>query len=994
MRETFAHPKKLIRIGCWNVRTMNDLGKPEQVYREMRNYNLDILGIIDCRWTGFGRTSSTTKEQIIYSGKEGVHKNGVAIILSEKAAKSLIQWKPISDRIITARFYSKHIKTTIIQVYAPQNGLDDNEKDEFYEQLQKVYETVPKHDSIIVLGDLNAKIGLQMRGEGGIVGRHGLKGERTNNGWRFVSFCEINNIAITSTMFPHKEIHKYTWTSPDGATKNQIDHIAVNSTFRRSVLDVRSYRGADVGSDHNLVIGLFKLKLAKTLRTSSKRQHYNLQNLKCSDVRQKFSLELRNRFFCLRDNEETESNETPVESPITTIEHQWKNIKNNFNQTAKDVLGLRKGKSKPWITNETWLLIEERKILKKKVDDAKSARIKNQKRVEYTKKAKQVKASLQRDRRKWANNLAHEAEMSAQSGHLKGVYESTKKLCNSQNKKMEVVKTKTGKLLTSEKEILNRWKEHFSEILNRPDPVSEANISIENADQLNVNTGYASKSEIMSAVTTMGHNKAPWLDNITAELLKADINTTAEMFEPFFKNIWDAEEVPKDWKDGLIVKLPKQGDLSKCGNWRGLTLMSVPGKVLGKIILTRLRDAIDEKLRQEQAGFRKKRGTAEQIFILRNIVEQSIEWNSSLYALFVDYEKAFDSVHRETLWTIMKAYGIPGKFINIVRAFYKNSRAAVIHGTNVSDWFEILSGLRQGCVLSGFLFLLVIDWIMRKTLEQGKMGIRWKMTESLEDLDYADDIVLVAETWRHIQNKLDNMNHFGMQTGLKINVDKTKSLRINSNTQNPFYINGDRIGDVNHFKYLGAMVSTDGGADEDMKVRIGKARNAYYRLKKVWGSGQYSKKTKVRIFQSNVLSVLLYGCETWKMNEADEHKLDVFVNSCLRKILKIFWPNRISNQRLHEITGISKVSMEIRLRKWRYIGHILRKDHNCHERIALRWTPDGKRRRGRPKETWRRTAERERRTLGFNSWEAAAAVAKDRNRWRNLIRRPTLHKRR
>ena len=103
---------------------------------------------------------------------------------------------------------------------------------------------------------------------------------------------------------------------------------------------------------------------------------------------------------------------------------------------------------------------------------------------------------------------------------------------------------------------------------------------------------------------------------------------------------------------GIIVKIPKKGDLTECGNWRGITLTSVPSKVFGRVIIDRIRDGVDKKLRKEQAGFRRGRSTVEQFFILRNIIEQVAEWQSTLNITFVDFEKAFDSVHRESLWKI------------------------------------------------------------------------------------------------------------------------------------------------------------------------------------------------------------------------------------------------------------------------------------------------------------------------------------------------------
>ena len=343
---------------------------------------------------------------------------------------------------------------------------------------------------------------------------------------------------------------------------------------------------------------------------------------------------------------------------------------------------------------------------------------------------------------------------------------------------------------------------------------------------------------------------------------------------------------------------------------------------------------------------------------------------------------------------IMKAYGIPDKFIVMVKAFYRNCRVSVLHGSRKSEWFEVKSGLKQGSVMSGFLFLLIVDWIMRKTLSEGKTGIRWRMLESLDDLEYADDIVLLAEAWRHVQEKLNKLNKYGLQTELRINTNKSETMRINATRDTAFTVNEKDIKDTNVFTYLGATITKSGGASEDMKIRIGKARNAYHRFKKLWNSGQYRRKTKMKIFQSNVISVLLYSCETWKMTEADEQCLDTFVHKCMRRILKIFWPTRMSNEEVRRIAGIEKVSTQIRKRRWKYIGHVLRKSPDDHQRIALRWTPDGRRKRGRPKETWRRTVERERDLLGLRSWEAAAAVVKDIDRWRELIGCPTLHTRR
>ena len=154
-------PRHMIQIGNWNVRTMYATGKTEQIARELRNNKLKIMGISEARWTGSGKMTTRTGETVIYSGREEgeAHESGVAIMLAKGIEKTLLEWNPVSDRIITARFNSNHIKLTVIHAYAPTNEADDENKDLFYDQLQEEVDNAKKHDMMIVTGDMNAKVG-------------------------------------------------------------------------------------------------------------------------------------------------------------------------------------------------------------------------------------------------------------------------------------------------------------------------------------------------------------------------------------------------------------------------------------------------------------------------------------------------------------------------------------------------------------------------------------------------------------------------------------------------------------------------------------------------------------------------------------------------------------------------------------------------------------------------------------------------------------------
>ena len=160
-------------------------------------------------------------------------------------------------------------------------------------------------------------------------------------------------------------------------------------------------------------------------------------------------------------------------------------------------------------------------------------------------------------------------------------------------------------------------------------------------------------------------------------MLKADEQETPRILCQIFQRIWDEEDTPDDWKTCTIIKLPKKGDLGNCNNWRGITLLSMTCKIFSRIILKRISAAIDTILRQEQAGFRRGKLCIDHIFSLRQIFEQSTEWNITIYIAFIDFEKAFDSLHRESLWRILRHYGIPQKMVNVIKILYSDVQCQV-----------------------------------------------------------------------------------------------------------------------------------------------------------------------------------------------------------------------------------------------------------------------------------------------------------------------------
>ena len=332
----------------------------------------------------------------------------------------------------------------------------------------------------------------------------------------------------------------------------------------------------------------------------------------------------------------------------------------------------------------------------------------------------------------------------------------------------------------------------------------------------------------------------------------------------------------------------------------------------------------------------------------------------------------------------MRHHGIPTKFVNIIKNSYEGMSCKIIHEGQLTRSFPVKTGVRQGCLLSPFLFLLVIDWIMRTTTAGKRNGIQWTMTGQLDDLDFADDLALLSHTHQQMQEKTADLAEVSAQVGLKVNRGKTKVLRANTKKQDPIRLNDDPLEEVEKFTYLGSTVDRQGGTDADVKARIGKARIAFRQLKNIWTSRLVGRRTKIRLFNSNVKSVLMYGAETWRTTKNISKKIQTFINGCLRQILQIHWPDTIRNMELWERTHQLPAEKEVKKRKWRWVGHTLRKSIDDITRHALRWNPQGQRRRGRPRNSWRRDLDAETKRAGY-TWRELERAAQDRARWRIVV---------
>ena len=417
------------------------------------------------------------------------------------------------------------------------------------------------------------------------------------------------------------------------------------------------------------------------------------------------------------------------------------------------------------------------------------------------------------------------------------MYKIAKVLTGSFTNRSSVVKDKQGNVLAKEEEQMTRWAEYFQEVMNRDEPAETLDfVNAVPQQSIEMKKGKITVEEIASAIKQTKGNRAPGEDCVTADMLKADPHLSAQMLVKLFNQAWEEEKVPDDWKKGIIMKLPKKGDLSVCGNWRGINLLSVPGKIFCRVLLQRIRQGVDKRLREEQAGFRSGHSCTDQIFVLRNIVEQSLEWNSSLYINFIDFEKAFDSIHHPSLWHIMSLYGLPSKVINIVKDMHANNLCCVRHEGQHSEWFQVKTGVRQGCIISPLLFLIIIDYVMRTATADKPRGLVWGLFHHLEDSDFADDLALLAHTHSDIQEKTDRVASTAKNVGLKIHTAKTKVMKAKNKFRVSVTVEGEPLEEVKDFKYLGSYISSDSNIDKEVSTTIGLAAQAFKKLNNIWKS--------------------------------------------------------------------------------------------------------------------------------------------------------------
>ncbi|KAL5271253.1 hypothetical protein ACHWQZ_G001778 [Mnemiopsis leidyi] len=369
-------------------------------------------------------------------------------------------------------------------------------------------------------------------------------------------------------------------------------------------------------------------------------------------------------------------------------------------------------------------------------------------------------------------------------------------------------------------ERLNIWYEHFKSLLGSsscPADLSSPFFNNHVSKSLPINCEPFDFPELEEVLDSLNSSKSPGLDNIPPTVWK---------LKPFRRDLLGFcnealvnGRVPDAWTTASIIPIPKKGDLSKPGNYRGISLAPVAAKIFNKLLLNRIYPHVDPLLRPNQNGFRRGRSTLPQILALRRIIEECRIGKKSAAIVFIDFSKAFDSINRDALFHILSLYGIPAPIIKAIRLLYDTAKSRVQTSDGLTDFFETLIGVLQGDTLAPFLFIIVLDYILRNCMSPDYGLIitprqsRRIPAVTVTDLDFADDLALLSNTIQEAQSLLNDLEVAAEKVGLCMNSSKTEFMTINIDSEKASIKSkgGHSLEHVDDFKYLGQGWRNRGG---------------------------------------------------------------------------------------------------------------------------------------------------------------------------------------
>ena len=1000
-------------LGARNVRTLLDRAgtdRPEKrtalIARELARYKVQIAALSETRLADEGQLSEVhAGYTFFWIGRKQDERReaGVGFAIKSNLVNKLASPpKGINDRLMTVRLpLPRKRYATLISAYAPTMTNPDDVKEKFYEDFRATIAAIPRADKLIILGDFNARVGSDYTSWEGVLGKNGI-GKCNSNGSLLLETCAAHELLITNTVFRLPNRNKMTWMHPRSKHWHLLDYVIVRQKDRQDVRVTKAMCGAECWTDHRLLITKLNIRIQPRRRPQGKKtpKRLNVSKLKRDSVKQSLVEELDNKL----QQQSFDSKD---------VESDWATFRDTVYAAASQVVGPTTRKHQDWFDDNNEriqsLLDEKHRLHRAHLNDPSSA----SKKDAFCNIKRTTQVELRQMQDSWLSEKAAEIQSYADRNDMKNFYSALKAIYGPTSSGSSPLLSADGKVLITDKEkVLERWAEHFNGVLNRPSTINkEAIARLPQVPTKHSLADVPTEAEVEKAVKRLSSGKAPGADSIPAEIYSSGGPTMIRKLTELFQSMWNQEEIPQELKDASIVHLYKRkGNRQACDNHRGISLLSIAGKILARVLLNRLIDHLEDGLLPEsQCGFRQGRSTVDMIFAARQLQEKCQEQNVGLYTTFVDLTKAFDTVCREGLWEIMAKFGCPAKFISLVRQFHDGMQASVQDDGEHSEPFPVTNGVKQGCVLAPTLFSMMFSAMLDDAFRMGDIGVDFRFrtdgklfnlrrlqakTKVQEDIArdflFADDCALNAGTQSDMQESMNQLAASCDDFGLTISTKKTEVMHQPAPsapyTEPAITVNGEKLTVTEKFVYLGSTLSRSVRIDEEVSYRIARASSAFGRLReRVWDRRGISLQTKLEVYRAVVLPSLLYACETWTVYSRHAKQLNSFHMRCLRNLLHIKWQDKVPDTEVLQRAQMESVHAMLKRSQLRWAGHVHRMpDERLPKRLFYGELKEGKRSHGGQRKRYKDTLKASLKCCGINpdTWET---TAQDRSAWRAAV---------
>ena len=687
--------------------------------------------------------------------------------------------------------------------------------------------------------------------------------------------------------------------------KAQLDYISVNKKWINSVQNYEAYNSIEgVSSDHRIVSIKVQPSLRANKKKSSIKPPFDWKQLSSNaDIRNKFTITLQNRFSQLQNEDNDNIN----------LSNTYINFMNAHKQAAEDCIPLQhKTKRKvPW---ENEIVEQKRECLKilanLKNKTPTSTNIRN-----YRKARQELEETYNIEQHKYIQEKIETIRNADENKQSSLAWQMVNEVIGQKRSTQAKLKA------SSQDERLQKWKEHFQNLLGKAPVIKDQPIQQIIDNELPIKKGPFSEEELEAVLKKLKNKKAPGLDEIPPEVWKTSFN---DILLKSCNSLYNQSSI-QIWTEGCILPFPKKGDLSLATNYGGITLTPIAAKIYNSMLLNRIQSEVEKVLRRNQNGFRKNRSTVGQILTVRRIIEGVKANDLEAVILFVDFSKAFDSIHHGKIAGILQAYRIPNVTIAAIMMLYRNTKAMVRSPDGDTDFFNVVAGVLQGDTLAPFLFILTLDYVLRTSLDKlNSFGFTLEKAKSrrypakkITDADYTDDLALFSNKIDDAERLLHAVEEAAARIGLYVNAKKTEYVCYKQNGEIKD-LKGTTLKEVEHFTYLGSNISS---TEKDVTIRIAKAWSALNRLRTIWKSS-LPDNTKRNFFRAVVESVLICGSTAWTLTKHLEDKLDGTYTRMLCAILNNSWKQHPTNDHLYG--NIPKVSDIIREWRTRFAGYCWR----------------------------------------------------------------------